>query len=220
MKANIYIDGGNLYFGMLKGHPELKWLDLVSFCLHLIGKDHTINAIKYFTANIKTYPHDPVSIERQNLYLQAIAAKGGIETIFGYYNKNKTWLPAIDARCADCEVTGENKRVHVMKFEEKRTDANIITEMLRDAYTSDIQSFVLISGDSDFAAPLDLIRQELRRQVIVLNPKDRRSDLIHHTTIYKDIPRDLPTICQLPDEIPVGNTDRRIHRPSAWAKPS
>ena len=103
-----------------------------------------------------------------------------------------------------------------MKFEEKRTDANIITEMLRDAFTSDVQSFILISGDSDFAAPLDLIRQELRRQVVVLNPKDRRSDLIHHATIYRDIPRDLPTICQLPDEVSVGRTGKVIRRPAAW----
>ena len=88
MKANIYIDGGNLYFGLLKGHPEMKWLDLDAFCRRLVGTDHELNAIKYFTANIKTYPHDPASVERQNLYLQAVAAKGGIETIFGYYNKN------------------------------------------------------------------------------------------------------------------------------------
>ena len=216
MKANIYIDGGNLYFGLLKGRPEVKWLDLDAFCRRLVGTDHELNAIKYFTANIKTYPHDPASIERQNLYLQAVAAKGGIETIFGYYNKNKTWLPAIDRRCVDCDVTGDGGRVHVMKFEEKRTDANIITEMLRDAFTSDIQSFILISGDSDFAAPLDLIRQELRRQVVVLNPKDRRSDLIHHATIYKDIPRDLPASCQLPDEVPVGRNGKTIRRPTAW----
>ena len=153
---------------------------------------------------------------KANIYLQDVAAKGGIETIFGYYNKNKTWLPAIDQRCVNCEVTGEGSRVHVMKFEEKRTDANIITEMLRDAFTSDIQSFVLISGDSDFAAPLDLIRQELRRRVVVLNPKDRRSDLIHHATIYKDIPRDLPAKCQLPDAIPVGTHGNFIRRPAAW----
>ena len=70
-----------------------------------------------------------------------------------------------------------------------------------------------VSGDSDFATPLDLIRQDLRRQVMVLNPKDRRSDLIHHATIYKDIPRDLPLRCQLPDIIPVGSHGNTIHRP-------
>ena len=59
-------------------------------------------------ANIKTYPHDPASIERQNLYLQAVAAKGGIETIFGYYNKNKTWLPAIPRDLpATCQLPDE-----------------------------------------------------------------------------------------------------------------
>ena len=218
MKANIYIDGGNLYFGMLKGHPESKWLDISKFCELLTDGEHEINDIKYFTSIIKTHPHDPAAVEHQNVYLQAISARGGVKTIFGYYNKNKTWLPAIDPECVNCKVTGEKKLVHAMKFEEKRTDVNIVTEMLRDAYTTDVQSFVLISGDSDFATPLDLIRQDLRRQVMVLNPKDRRSDLIHHATIYKDIPRDLPLRCQLPDIIPVGTHGNTIHRPSAWTK--
>ena len=37
-----------------------------------------------------------------------------------------------------------------MKFEEKKTDVTLATEMLRDAYTTDVRAFALISGDSDF----------------------------------------------------------------------
>ena len=33
---------------------------------------------------------------------------------------------------------------------------------------------------------------------------------------YKDIPRDLPARCQLPDVVPLPN-GRTIHRPPAWA---
>ncbi len=37
-------------------------------------------------------------------------------------------------------------------------------------------------------------------------------------TYYRNIPRDLPARCQLPDEIPYGKRgDRFIHRPPAWA---
>ena len=101
-------------------------------------------------------------------------------------------------------------------FEEKRTDVNIATEMLHDAYTTDVRAFALISGDSDFTAPLNLIRKELNKQVIVLNPKDRPTDLRHHSSVCIDIPRDLPAQCQLPDEIPVGTHGRKLHRPPSW----
>ena len=32
MKFNAYIDGFNLYKGALQKRPELKWLDLRSYC--------------------------------------------------------------------------------------------------------------------------------------------------------------------------------------------
>ena len=83
-------------------------------------------------------------------------------------------------------------------------------------YTNAADSFVLISGDSDFIAPLDLIRYELGKQVVVFNPKDRKSDLANHASYYRDIPRDLPAKCQLPDAIPVGTHGNFIRRPAAW----
>ena len=30
-KAMVYVDGFNLYFGILQGTPDLKWLNLESF---------------------------------------------------------------------------------------------------------------------------------------------------------------------------------------------
>ena len=216
MKTNVYIDAGNLYFGMLKGHPELKWLNLAAFARALLREDHEVGSVFYFTSNVKTFPHDQAAIERQNIYLQALRARGDVEIVLGHYNKNKTWLHALAAPCLDCDVSGGKRLIPVMKFEEKRTDVNIATAMLRDAYTTDAESFALVSGDSDFSAPLDLIRREIGKQVIVFNPKLRRSDLANHASFYKDIPRDLPAQCQLPDEVPVGVNGRRLHRPPAW----
>ena len=93
---------------------------------------------------------------------------------------------------------------------------NIVTEMLRDSYTNAIDSIMLISGDADFIAPLDLIRYELGKQVLVFNPHQRATDLRFHATYCRDIPPDLPSQCQLPDEAPLAD-GRTIHRPPAWA---
>ena len=164
----------------------------------------------------KTHPYDQNAVERQNVYLQAVNAFGDVEVVYGIYNKRRCYLPAMNPECRTCEASGEKELVHVMKFEEKRTDVNLATQMLHDAYATDVESFALISGDSDFIAPLDLIRHEIGKQVVVFNPKERRSDLSNHASYYKDIPRGLPMQCQLPDEISVGTHGNFIHRPTAW----
>ena len=48
MKVNLYIDGFNLYYGMLKGTPY-KWLDLEKFADTIVASDIEVVAIKYFT---------------------------------------------------------------------------------------------------------------------------------------------------------------------------
>ena len=105
----------------------------------------------------------------------------------------------------------------LIKIEEKRTDVNLATSLLRDAYTNTADAFVIVSGDADFIAPLDLVRHELKRRTIVFNPRQRPTDLRFHATHCWNIPRDLPAKCQLPDIIPCGKRgDRFIHRPDAW----
>ena len=102
-----------------------------------------------------------------------------------------------------------------MKMEEKRSDVNIVTELLKDAYSNAADSFMLVSGDADFTAPLDLIRHELGKQVLVFNPHKRLTDLRFHATFCKDIPRDMPLQSQLPNEVPLSN-GRTLRRPVAW----
>ena len=215
MRTIAYIDGGNLYYGLLRGHPEYKWLDLVSLARNLLDANHELVDVKYFTARAKTYPHDAAAVERQNIYLQALVAHGGLKIIEGYYNKNKIWIPSVSQKCRDCN-SSTNGYVHVMKMEEKRSDVNIVTELLKDAYSNAADSFMIVSGDADFTAPLDLIRHELGKQVLVFNPHKRLTDLRFHATFCKDIPRDMPLQSQLPNEVPLSN-GRTLRRPVAWS---
>jgi uncharacterized LabA/DUF88 family protein len=106
--------------------------------------------------------------------------------------------------------------LRVVKLEEKRSDVNIATSMLMDAFTGRAESFVLVSGDTDFIGPVTIVRKVFKKNVIVLNPHTRHSDLERFASYYKDIPRDLPARCQLPEVVPLPN-GRSIHRPPAWA---
>ena len=215
MKKTIaYIDGYNLYYGLLKG-TKFKWLDMVALVKGMLRADHELVKVRYFTAPVRTYPHDAPAIERQNAYLQALSACPLIETTLGFYSKNPTLLPAYEARCKTCDVPA-NGLLRVVKLEEKRSDVNIATSMLMDAFNGRAESFVLVSGDTDFIGPVTIVRKVFKKNVIVLNPHTRHSDLERFASYYKDIPRDLPARCQLPEVVPLPN-GRSIHRPPAWA---
>ena len=49
----------------------------------------------------------------------------------------------------------------------------------------------------------------------VFNPHTRSTDLRFHATYCKDIPRDFPLKCQLPETMAFEN-GRTVHRPVAW----
>ena len=91
-------------------------------------------------------------------------------------------------------------------------------EMVSDAYEDNADAFVLVSGDADHSAALSVARHLHRRTTVVYNPHEGEcAELRRFSTFYKNIPRDLPAKCQLPDTIPYGKRgDRFIHRPAAW----
>ena len=215
-KTLVYIDGYNLYYGLLKGSPRSKWLDLRALAAAMFKEEHEILSLKYFTARVRTYPHDITAEERQKIYLQALAAFGGVEIIEGFYSKKKTWLPHVNGKCKTCEESYAGM-AHVVKLEEKRSDVNLAVTALVDAVRSDADCFAMITGDSDQAGTVYALRREFGKTVLVFNPREVVSDhLKRAATYYVHIPRDLPAKCQLPEIIPIGTHGRTIHRPAAW----
>ena len=183
----------------------------------MFKEKHEIRSIKFFTARVRTYPHDIAAEERQKIYLQALAAFGGVEIIEGFYSKKKTWLPHVNGKCKTCEESHAGM-AHVVKLEEKRSDVNLAVAALVDAMRSDADCFVLVTGDSDQAGTVYALRHEFGKSVLVFNPHVAVSEhLKRAATYYAHIPRDLPAKCQLPEVIPVGTHGRTIHRPAAWA---
>ena len=215
-KTEAYIDGFNLYYGLLQGVPQHKWLDPYAFVKALLRDDHDIVSVKFFTARIRPYPYDAMAINRQDIYIKAISSIPKVSVVEGFYNRNKIWLPHINGKCKSCPDS-RNGMAHVMKFEEKRSDVNLTSSLLADAFRDAADCFVLITGDSDYITPVDIVRFELQKSVLVFNPSvDRISDLRYHASYYAHISRDLPAKCQLPDIVTLPN-GRTIHRPPAWS---
>ena len=46
MKTIAYIDGGNLYHGLLRRCPRYKWLDLAALVRGLLSKEHDLVSVK------------------------------------------------------------------------------------------------------------------------------------------------------------------------------
>lgn len=215
MKAIAYIDGYNLFYGLLKGTPN-KWLDLWVFCRTLLKKEIELVEVKYFTALVKPHPYDQAAVDRHKVYLQALSTNPSVITKLGFYRKGNAKMPPVQERCTSCDVA-QDGYIQVVKLEEKRSDVNLAVEMVTDAALNKADTFLLVTGDSDQVGTIETVRHQFKKQVIVFDPhKSVSKNLDWAATYYKNIPRDLPARCQLPDVIPVGTHGHMIKRPELW----
>ena len=216
MKKTIaYIDGYNLYYGLLKSNPKSKWLDLSALVKKLLRPDHDIVGIKFFTARIRPYPQDLASIERQKIYLQALTSLKHVEIVEGFYNKKKTWAPHVNAKCRDCNESRYGM-ARVVKLEEKRSDVNLAVNAMLDAARNKADCFMIISGDSDQAGTIEALRYEFGKSVLVFNPHTTVSEHLKRiSSYYAHIQPSVLAECQMPDVVSLAS-GRTIHRPPAW----
>ena len=92
-RANVYIDGFNLFYGALKGRPSLKWLDLAAFGRALLLPDQELHWVRYFTARVGGRAVDPHLPQRQDTYLRALATLPEVSVHEGYFQTKPARLP-------------------------------------------------------------------------------------------------------------------------------
>jgi len=191
----------------------------MAFSKALLREDHEIVEVKYFTSRVLPYPPDESAVNRQNIYLRALNTQPRLRITEGLYCRRKTLLPFAAQPCKSCEQVPTHM-ARVFKFEEKRTDVALASAMISDAAKDRADCLVLVSGDSDFIPAVEAVRREFGKQVLVFDPSEVHSEHLKiASNYYKNIPRDLPGRCQLPDAIPVGTHGNFIRRPPAWTQP-
>lgn len=97
-RANVYIDGYNLYYGAVKG-TKFHWLDLRALATALFPQ-YAIHRIKYFTARVKSRPSDPQEHVRQQMYLRALETTPSLTIFYGFYMNQPKLRPLADPN--DC----------------------------------------------------------------------------------------------------------------------
>lgn len=161
-KVIVYIDGFNLYFGMLDaGIENSKWLNIKSLINSYITHNQELIEIKYFTSRIT---NSPSKQKRQTTYLEALDASG-VQIIYGLYK----------AKDIECENCGHNWSIS----NEKMTDVNIATHLLLDAFNNKFDTAILISGDSDLVPPIKAIHNQFNNKVVsVFFPPERHNNTV------------------------------------------
>ena len=149
--TNVYVDGFNLYFGALKTRSEFKWLDLRTFAQHL-APDQTIDRVYYFTSDIHREHDLDDSPKRQNTYLKVLA-DSGVEIVKGHFSHRERHLRLVGESGVD------SKLATVWQYEEKGSDVNLASYLLRDVYVSRLTNALVVSGDSDLANALKFARE-------------------------------------------------------------
>ncbi|MBS1261801.1 MAG: 6-hydroxy-3-succinoylpyridine 3-monooxygenase HspA [Calditrichaeota bacterium] len=202
-KANFYVDGFNLYYGICStGRKDLLWLDLVSLCLSLARNDEKINRIQYFT----TLPDMPrAKRSRHRVYLDLLRNLSlNVEIIYGKFTRMRK-------RCAVC---AEFNKYYV----EKRTDVSIATRMVADAFTSNCDTLYLISGDSDLVPSVKHIQSKTNKFVVSLFPPNRVSnDMKKHAGAYHGLT--VNKLCQFVADNPhIKRNGKPLRKPESWKR--
>jgi len=178
MRTIVYVDGFNLYYGACRAQGR-KWLDLGTLCERLLPNDEIVE-IAYCTANVKKSRANPGKQDRQRIHHRALETIPNLRIYRGHFLPKEVTGPLVNP------VPGERLMRAVQTFEEKGTDVNIASLMLKDGYEGRYEQAVLISNDSDLKMPVEIIRSRLDLPVVVINPVLRRRGKRRNKTLSPD----------------------------------
>lgn len=147
--VNFYVDGFNFYYGlktMSKAKPDWRkfyWIDIVKLFEQFLLENEEIGTVHYFTAR----PKNTGKTARQNILMNCNKAINGdkLKIHYGKYQDK----PII------CRASCKESFMH---WEEKQTDVSLAIKMIEDCHNKTCDKIILVSGDSDFLPPLNLIK--------------------------------------------------------------
>jgi len=208
MRTAIYIDGFNFYEGCVRG-TQYKWVDfhaLFSNILNARSDDYQITHINYCTALVKNEGKQ----KRQRIYIRALTHhyRGvcKLNVLYGGFTKKS--------------VPNPNPPPKYLKLpKEKRSDVNLATHMVHDAWLGEYECAVLVSNDSDFAEALKIVKDApLQKSVVLIVPRALEQDsstaqpLRDNADKVEYIYLSQIKAAQLPDNIP----GIKIQKPREW----
>jgi uncharacterized LabA/DUF88 family protein len=228
MRARVYVDGFNFYYGAVRGAKNRKWLDFRKFSERIIPAAASLDEVHYFTTRVTARPSDPDAPTRQDAFLRALKT---LDRVFVHEGSFKATLKR--RTLVDPQPTGTGRKgrpagpyvplatlgwpssAWTYNTEEKQSDVNLAVKLVADCLDGLIDVAVVVSDDTDLSTPVALARSRGCR-VVILSPrgyalKDLAPD-------QKDLRRIHPGVleaCQLPDPVKVPGGGE-IRKPRGW----
>lgn len=212
-RVMAFIDGFNLYHAINKydrgkdeaeqrQYQKYKWLCLTSLIKVFLKGNETLAGVEYFTSYP---PWDPDKRLRHATYVSAQIHKG-VRVTFGEFKKK-----TVECRGACLQSFQIN--------EEKQTDVNIATSMLRLHASYD--KLILLTADSDQVPALKLVKQLYPEKILaVLPPIGRNSKELQKECSSRYHMTEAHLIaCQLPNPVVVmhnGVQTCTLNKPTTW----
>ena len=208
-RAIVYIDGFNLYYGLLRRTPH-RWLDLSAFARTLLPA-YDIVLVRYFTARLKPLPWDATGHYRQGAYLEALKSLPDVSVHLGEFRSNVVRRPLADSTRVPPDT------VAVVDTKEKGSDVNLASYLLLEGFRDCYDIAVVVSNDSDLLEPVRMVREELGRKVhIVFTRRERRGSVFEGRVdhITRHVNTSVLQKSQLPDTVRLEG--RTVRKPREW----
>lgn len=218
IKTIVYIDGYNLYYGLLR-KSKLKWLDVVQlFEKHVLDKNAELVEVRYYTAPVLgRMSDDPRSTQRQRQYLQAlrkmhpyrlVIVEGRIQASKPYLRLAKS-IPGLP----ELEV------VQVLEFNEKKTDVNLASDLITGAWTGLYEQAVICSNDSDLEGALAAVKghhPRLKIGIVAPIAGESHRHISGDLTKFADWKKILSAVHIAASQLPAMIPNSKIQKPMAW----
>ncbi len=204
-RAYVYIDGFNLYYAVR--NTPYRWLNLSLLARTLLPRCQVIG-IKYFTAQVLSFPGDPAAPSRQQVYWRALSTLPDLKIVLGRFQVKPITLPL---------ESDSSRMAAVLKSEEKGSDVNLASHLLFDAFKHEIDEAAVISGDSDLATPIQMVRG-FGIDVRIFDPREPKRtclDLKRVGSTYSHIYRSVYKKCQFPDSL-LDKEGKTLQKPIEW----
>lgn len=232
MRTTVYIDGFNLFYGLLKGSPN-KWLDLNTFCSRVLPDRCDVTGIKYYTALVNDRPNNPGSRARQNVYLRALRSTG-VQVIKGRYTEHAKSAPLVSPNSQhakrlrlsdinqslfdDDDTWSEDPGpiVNVINSEEKGTDVNLAVDIVNDAWQDQFDCCALISNDNDIARALEIVRDQLNKHVVLIHAQRGQARLAAHLKKFASEVRTARAATCATSQFPAEIPNTKLTKPQDW----
>lgn len=221
MDTIVYVDGFNLYYRILKGNPQFKWLNLLELARNVLRPENNIIKVRYFTARISGRI-DPTSPARQQAYFSALGTIPEVEIHLGNFLVTKTWAglvpPDLDPRKPNAKAPflPWPNVARVFKTEEKGSDVNLAAHLLHDAFKDRFAVAAVITNDTDLCEPIRMATRELGKTVGILTPVAKPStSLTRHASFCHHINPGHLAASVFPDQVALPN-GRVAQKPAGW----